>query len=82
MIYRIAYRMLGLERREMQAVAWSCAYFFCVLSSYYMLRPVREAMGVESGATTVPWLFSSTFVVMLFASPVFGWVASRTGRSM
>lgn len=80
MVYKIAYRVLGLERRETQAVGWSCAYFFCVLSSYYMLRPVREAMGVESGATTVPWLFSSTFVVMLFAAPVFGWVASRYAR--
>jgi ATP:ADP antiporter, AAA family len=80
MVYGIAFRILGLERRETQAVAWSCAYFFCVLSSYYMLRPVREAMGVESGVTTVPWLFSSTFVVMLFASPVFGWVASRYAR--
>ncbi len=80
MIQKFAERVLGLERRELRAVAWSFAYFFCVLSSYYMLRPVREAMGVESGATTVPWLFSSTFVVMLFASPVFGWVASRYAR--
>lgn len=73
-------RVLGLKQRETVAVAWSFAYFFCVLSSYYMLRPVREAMGVESGTDTIPLLFSSTFVVMLLASPVFGWVASRYAR--
>ncbi len=73
-------RVLGVEKRETVAVAWSFAYFFCVLSSYYMLRPVREAMGVESGTDSIPLLFSSTFVVMLLASPAFGWVASRYPR--
>lgn len=73
-------RILGLEKNEYVAVAWSFGYFFCVLASYYMLRPMREAMGVESGVNTIPLLFSSTFLVMLLASPVFGWVASRYPR--
>lgn len=73
-------RVLGIERHEYVAVMWSFAYFFCVLSSYYMLRPMREAMGVESGAATIPYLFSMTFVVMMLASPVFGWIASRFPR--
>ncbi len=74
-------RVLGLERHEYVAVAWSCAYFFCVLSSYYMIRPIREAMGVESGTETIPYLFTSTFFVMLLASPIFAWIASRFQRS-
>ncbi len=73
-------RVLGIERHEYVAVAWSFAYFFCILSSYYMLRPMREAMGVESGAATIPYLFSTTFVVMMLASPIFGWIASRYPR--
>jgi len=73
-------RVLGIEKQEFFAVAWSFAYFFCILSSYYMIRPVREAMGVESGTDTVPLLFSTTFVVMLLVAPVFGWVASRFPR--
>ncbi|HEY5643023.1 MAG TPA: MFS transporter [Woeseiaceae bacterium] len=73
-------RILGLERHEYVAVAWSFAYFFCVLSSYYILRPVREAMAVGSGPDTIPWLFIGTFVTMLLATPVFGWVASRLPR--
>jgi len=72
--------ILGLERHEYVAVAWSFAYFFCVLSSYYILRPVREAMAVGSGADTIPYLFIGTFVAMLVATPVFGWVASRFPR--
>ena len=73
-------RVFGLERHEYYAVAWSFVYFFCVLSAYYMLRSVRETMAVEGGVQNVPWLFSSTFVVMLAVTPVFGWVASRFPR--
>lgn len=77
---RLLTRVLGLERHEYFGVFWSFVYFFCILSSYYMLRPMREAMGVESGVQTVPLLFSSTFLVMLLAAPVFGWIASRFAR--
>ena len=73
-------QVLGLERHEYVAVAWSFAYFFFVLSSYYILRPVREAMAVGSGPDTIPYLFIGTFVAMLVATPVFGWVASRFPR--
>ncbi|MBT8092161.1 MAG: MFS transporter [Gammaproteobacteria bacterium] len=72
--------VLSLERHEYVAVAWSFAYFFFVLSSYYVLRPVREAMAVGSGADTIPYLFIGTFVAMLVAAPIFGWVASRFPR--
>jgi AAA family ATP:ADP antiporter len=73
-------KVLGLEQHEYLAVAWSFAYFFCVLSSYYILRPVREAMAVGSGPDTIPYLFIGTFVAMLIATPIFGWVASRFPR--
>ena len=72
--------ILGLEEREYVAVAWSFAYFFCVLSSYYILRPVRESMAVGSGPNTIPWLFFGTFVAMIVVTPIFGWVTSRFSR--
>lgn len=72
--------VLGIRRGEILAVAWSFAYFFCVLSSYYILRPVREAMAVGSGPDTIPYLFIGTFVTMIFATSIFGWIASRYPR--
>lgn len=74
------HRLLGLKKHEYVAVGWSFLYFFCVLSSYYMLRPVRDEMAVFSGADTIPWLFTATFFVMLLATPVFGWISSRFPR--
>jgi AAA family ATP:ADP antiporter len=73
-------KTLGIEQHEYVAVAWSFAYFFCVLSSYYILRPVREAMAVGSGADTIPYLFMGTFAVMLIATPIFGWITSKYRR--
>lgn len=73
-------RVFALQRHETVAVAWSFAYFFCVLSSYYMIRPIRESMAVGSGPNTIPWLFTGTFMVMLVVSPLFGWIASKYPR--
>ncbi len=72
--------LFGPKRAEFAAVAWSFVYFFCVLSSYYILRPIREEMAVISGPETIPLLFTGTFVAMLFATAIFGWVASRFPR--
>jgi ATP:ADP antiporter, AAA family len=72
--------VLGVRRDEFTAVAWSFAYFFCILSAYYMLRPVRDAMAIHSGVSTIPWLFTGTFTVMIIVAPIFGWIASRFPR--
>lgn len=79
-LFSAAARMLGIEDQEFAAVAWSFVYFFCLLSAYYMLRSVREAMAIVGGTENIPWLFTGTFVVMLLAAPLFGWVASRFPR--
>jgi AAA family ATP:ADP antiporter len=73
-------KAFGIKRLEYAPVAWSFAYFFCVLSSYYILRPVRESMAVGSGADTIPYLFLATFVLTMLATPIFGWVTSKYPR--
>ena len=73
-------RLFGLEKHEYVPVGWSFLYFFCVLSSYYMLRPIREAMAVSSGPDKIHLLFTATFVAMLIVSPIFGWITSKYPR--
>ena len=70
-------RFVLVEREEIPALWWSFAYFFCLLAAYYILRPVRDEMGVLSGAQKLPWLFSTVFVTMLVVIPIFGWVAGH-----
>ncbi|MCL6265762.1 NTP/NDP exchange transporter [Flagellimonas myxillae] len=58
-------------------VAWSALYFFCLLCSYFILRPLRDEMGILNGAVNMQWLFTGTFVAMLAVVPIFGFLASR-----
>ncbi|MCD9086282.1 MFS transporter [Stenotrophomonas sp. SY1] len=39
--------------RESPALLWSFLYFFCLLSGYYVLRPVREAMAASADLQTI-----------------------------
>jgi len=77
---RFVSRTLGIEPGEFAAVAWSCTYFACIMSSYFMLRPVRETMAIAGGVQNIPWLFTGTFTVMILCTPVFGWITSRFPR--
>ena len=61
-------RLLAYEPHEAPAIAWSFAYFFLLLCSYYLLRPVRDALAVESGTQSLQWLFTATFVAPWNAS--------------
>lgn len=74
-------RLLNIKDHESSVLWWSFGYFFCLLSSYYVLRPVRDEMGVQVGAHNLPWLFTAIFLVMLAVVPVFGWLTARFSRS-
>ena len=53
---RTASRRLAAELRELAAMPplwWSALYFFCLLTGYYVLRPVRDAMGATSEVAAV-----------------------------
>lgn len=71
---------LDLQPGEQAAVAWAFFYFFCLLSSYYILRPLRDEMGIRAGVDQLQWLFTATFLVMLAAVPVFGYASARWPR--
>lgn len=77
----LASRLLKCERHELAAVVWSFAYFFLLLCSYYLLRPVRDSLAVEAGAQALQWLFTATFIAMLALVPVFGWLCQRLSRA-
>lgn len=73
-------RAVPVQSREVRAVFWSFAYFFCLMGGYYILRPVRDEMGIRGGVDNLQWLFTGTFLAMLLAVPAFGWVAARFRR--
>ena len=62
---------------ERSALLLGFAFHFSVLASYYLVRPLRDALGLEGGADQLQWLFTATFVVMLLMVPWFGALVSR-----
>ena len=65
---------------ELAAALWSFAYFFALLAGYYVLRPLRDQMGIAGGTRALPWLFSATFVTLLVAQPLYGALVARLPR--
>jgi AAA family ATP:ADP antiporter len=70
-------RVLGATRAEWPALLWSFVYFFSLLAGYFVLRPLRDALGTGH---RLEWLFSGTFVVMLLLVPVYGALVARLPR--
>lgn len=73
-------RLFAVEPHEFAAVAASFAMFFTLLSAYYIVRPVRDEMGVALGKDALHQLFTVVFLVMLAVVPVFGVIAARFPR--
>jgi AAA family ATP:ADP antiporter len=65
---------------EWRAVAFSLAYFFCVLTAYYVIRPVRDQLSGAVGSTQLPWFYAATFLATLALTPVFSALVSRYPR--
>ena len=73
-------KAIKVEGHEIKALLASLAMFFALLAAYYIVRPLREEMGVVVGDERRASLFTVVFVVMLLAVPLFGWVASKFQR--
>lgn len=72
--------LFNVAPRERPLVLMGATMFFLLFTGYFMLRPVRETMGIAGGVDNLQWLFTATFVATLVALPLFGWLASKAQR--
>ena len=68
-------------RRRCAPSCWCWLYIFAVLSSYYIMRPIRDQMGVAGGVNNLPWLFTGTLVGMLLLNLPFAYLVKKLPRS-
>jgi hypothetical protein len=59
----------------------SFPHIFAVLSSYYIMRPIRDQMGVAGGVNNLQWLFMGTLGGMLLLSVPFGFPIGTLPRT-
>ncbi len=73
-------RWVLVEPAEITAVVLSFVYFFSLLCTNYILRPMRETMGIAGGIENLQWLFLGTFIGTVTLVPFFGWIATKYPR--
>lgn len=78
--YRLLNRVIAVEPAEARALGWSWLYVFALFLAYYVLRPIREELGVAGGVNNLPWLFTGTLVAMLALNPPFSYAVKRWPR--
>ena len=79
-LQRFAARAFGIDPALGEPVVAGFTLFFLLFAGYFMLRPVRETMGIAGGVENLQWLFTATFVLTLAAMPLFGWLAAHVPR--
>jgi len=75
-------RIVAVEKDEIAPMLWAALYYFLVFAAYFIIRPLRDEMGVESGVRNLSWLFLGTLVGMLLVHPIFTALVSRLPRRL
>ena len=73
-------KAVNVRPEERRALGLAFLFNFLVLSSYYVIRPIRDEMGVAGGVENLPWMFSATLVAMVLANALFAGLVMRNSR--
>jgi AAA family ATP:ADP antiporter len=76
-----ASRAINAHPHELKPALAGFMLMLCLFAGYFMLRPVRDAMGIQAGVEHLQWLFTATFIGMLVAVPLFAWLNSVVPRT-
>jgi AAA family ATP:ADP antiporter len=79
-LHRLLNRIIDVRSSEVPALAWAWLYIFSLLSSYYIMRPIRDQMGVAGGVNNLQWLFTGTLIGMLVLNLPFSWLVKTFPR--
>ncbi|MGB5331277.1 MAG: MFS transporter [Woeseiaceae bacterium] len=74
---RLAKALSGVESNELKATFVSTLFVFILMASYYILRPVRDAMASDWTDTEVSFLWNINFFVSAGIVAVYGFAVSR-----
>jgi ATP:ADP antiporter, AAA family len=78
--YRLLRRVIDVRPQEVPVLFWCWLYIFAVLSSYYIMRPIRDQAGVAGGTENLQWLFLGTLIGMVVVNLPFAWLVKKLPR--
>ncbi len=68
---RLLRRVVDVRDDEVRAMLTSAVFFFFLLSSYFVLRPMRDEVAAATGINKLKWLFTATLSVTILLNPMF-----------
>jgi AAA family ATP:ADP antiporter len=75
-------KIVAVEDSELAPMLWAALYYFLLLAAYFVIRPIRDEMGIAGGVRNLPWLFLGTLLGMLLIHPLFTALVSRLPRRL
>ena len=80
-VYRVLGHFIEVRPEEISVVGWCWVYIFSVMSSYYIMRPIRDQAGVAGGPNNLKWLFLGTLIGMLLLNLPFAYLVKKLPRT-
>ena len=78
---RRAARVIGVCEGEARIVTRSALMFFLLMGGYFLVRPLRDTLGISRGHEALERLIVVSALVMLLVAPVYAWGVHRLERS-
>lgn len=73
-------RVFNVHSNEIKLIITAFLFMFLIFTSYSLLRPLRDSMGLTGGTRDLKWLFASTFIATLIGSLLAMWISSICKR--
>ena len=70
-------RVVDVREEEVRAMLTSAVFFFFLLCSYFVLRPMRDQVAAATGVNKLPWLFTATLTATTLVNPMFSALVVR-----
>ena len=78
---RLLTRLVTIEESEVRPILWATAYIYLLFAAYFVIRPIRDEMGIAGGVRNLPWLYMGTLAGMLLLHPLYTALVSRFPRN-
>jgi ATP/ADP translocase len=73
---------LGIKGDEFKVTLTSVAYFFFVISSYYVIKPIRGSLGLELGAGFIPYLNILSMISLIAGNAIYSIIVGKYKRDI
>lgn len=69
--------LADIEPNEVKATVWSFMFVFMLMTAYYPLRNVRDAMPSDWTDAELSWLWTLNFFISIVVIALYGYVVSK-----